>query len=347
MKATALGAVLVLVAATAAPVLADPAAPAPAAKARAKPKAKPAAGKGKKKPAPAPAPEPVKEIEFTPPPPEPTPVVVVAPTTEPAGSVDEVALAHPVTHDLGSPKIRRLYFRAGVARVMPLSSSREMELADINGPASLALQDGPIAGSGSTVASATAFAAVLGYRLGETGRWSLETLLGAPFTVKFRATGTLATMSLAPTALGLPTGVKPLGPELGEATAAPPMVTLVYSFRAFGPIRPFVGAGASILFAYNAKVTNPVLTSVSQPDFSVSPAPGFVMQTGLEANLTHGIYARLDVKFIAGMLAKAEVTHIQVATPDIPLFGNVDVGTAKMSVWVNPLVVQLALGTDF
>jgi outer membrane protein len=245
------------------------------------------------------------------------------------------------------PDVPRFYFRAGVARVTPLSSSRELQLADVSGPASLALQDGPVAGSGSSVDGATALAAVLGWRLGETRRWSLETVLGAPFEVKFRATGTLANMSLAPTALGLPTGVQPLGPDLGEAKAAPPMVTLVYQLRPLGPIRPFAGLGAAVLIAYDAKVTNATLTAVSQPDFSVSPAPGVVLQTGFEANLTHGIYARLDVKFIAGMLARAEVSHIQVATPDLPLFGSVDVGTAKTSVWVNPLVVQAAIGTNF
>jgi hypothetical protein len=36
-----------------------------------------------------------------------------------------------------------------------------------------------------------------------------------------------------------------------------------------------------------------------------------------------------------------------VATPNIPLFGDVEVGTAKMSVNVNPLIVQAGIGTDF
>jgi outer membrane protein W len=263
---------------------------------------------------------------------------------EPSTSTLTATATATAPHD---PPLRRFYFRAGVARVIPLSQSRELQLADVNGPASLALSDGPVAGSGSSVDSATALAAVLGWKLGKTGRWSLETLIGAPFTVKFRATGSLANMSLAPTALGLPTGVQPLGPDLGEAKAAPPMLTLVYQLRPDHRFRPFVGAGASVLIAYDAKVTNATLTAVSQPSFNVSPAPGLVLQTGAEVSITNRIYARLDIKFIAGMLAHADVTNIKVATPDIPLFGAVDVGTAKMSVWVNPLVVQAAIGTDF
>jgi len=238
----------------------------------------------------------------------------------------------------------KIYVRAGVAVVKPLSQSREMELADVDGPAILAVQNGPIAGSGATVSSATIPALIVGYKL--TPRWALETVLGLPFTVKFEATGTLANESIAPTALGIPTGVQALGPELGEAKAVPPVVTAIYKLTD-GNIQPFVGGGLSVLFAYDAKVTNQMLTAVSQPTMSISPAPGLVLQGGIEAKLTNRIYARLDIKFIALMLARAEVDHIQVKTPELPLFDTVEVGTAKMSVWVNPLIIQAGIGTNF
>ncbi len=241
--------------------------------------------------------------------------------------------------------MKRFYLRAGVAHVAPLSTSRELELTDIDGPASLAIQNGPIAGSGASINSATLAALVVGLRLSE--RWSLETVLGLPFTVRFSATGTLANESIAPMALGIPTGVPPLGEELGEAKAAPPMVTAVYQLRPRARLRPFVGAGAAVLIAYNSKATNPILTEVSQPEMRVSPAPGLVLQTGLEATIYKQIYARLDVKFIAFMLARATVSQIEVSTPTLPLFETVEVGTASMSVWVNPLIVQLGIGTDF
>ena len=64
-----------------------------------------------------------------------------------------------------------------------------------------------------------------------------------------------------------------IGSELGEAKAVPPVITAVYRLSD-GAIQPFAGAGISVLFAYDAKVTNPMLTAVSQPDFSISPAPG-------------------------------------------------------------------------
>jgi hypothetical protein len=102
-----------------------------------------------------------------------------------------------------------------------------------------------------------------------------------------------------------------------------------------------------VLFNRNAKVTNPILTEVNQPEMSIAPAPGLVLQGGLDARLSRSIYARIDVKFIAFMLARAEVRNINVKTPDLPLFDSVEVGTAKMNVWVNPFIVQACLGTNF
>jgi outer membrane protein W len=243
---------------------------------------------------------------------------------------------------------KTFYFRAGVARVTPLEMSREMELADVDGPASLAVQNGPIAGSGSTVSSAFAFAATLGWNTKWLdNRLSLETIIGVPFTVKFQATGTLADEPLATTALGLPTGVMALGPELGEAKALPVVLTGVYDITPGKRLRPYAGGGAALMFTTGAKVTNSQLTAVSQPEMSIAPAPGVVLQAGLDYKIASRVYARIDVKFIGLMLARARVEHVQVETPGIPLFETVEVGTAKMSVWVNPLIIQAGIGTDF
>ena len=243
---------------------------------------------------------------------------------------------------------KRFYIRGGIAVVDPLSTSSPLELADVDGPASLAVQNGPIAGSGATVGAAVIPAFILGYRLHAMhGRLSIETVLGLPFTVKFQATGTLANQSIAPMALGIPTGVPALGPDLGEAKAAPPIVTAVYELIDHGRVRPYAGAGVAVLFAYDAHVTNSLLTQVGKPDMSIAPAPGLVLQTGVDVHLWDNWYARLDVKFIAFMEANAAVHHIQVQTPDIPLFDTVEIGTAKMSVMVNPLIIQAGVGADF
>jgi outer membrane protein W len=223
-----------------------------------------------------------------------------------------------------------------------------MELEDVDGPASLAIQNGPIEGSGSSISSATAFAMTVGVNTHWLNdRLSLETIIGIPFTVKFQATGTLATDPLATEALGIPTGVEAIGSELGEAKALPIVLTGVYDLMPGKRFRPYVGGGPAVMFTTGAKVTNPMLTAVSQPEMSIAPAPGLVLQAGLDAKIAHRIYARIDVKFIALMMARARVEHVQVQTPGIPLFETVEVGTAKMNVWVNPLIIQAGLGTDF
>ena len=257
-------------------------------------------------------------------------------------------VAAPRPEGVVAPVKKRFYLRVGAVLVKPLSSSDPIALSDIDGPASLAIQNGPIAGSGATVGSAVTPGLVIGYRLPYFHRrLSIETVLGAPFTVKFQSTGTLANQSLAPTVLGIPTGVMALGPELGEIKAAPPVATVVYSLIDHGVVQPYVGAGIAVLFSYGAKVTNPILTAISQPEMSVPPAPGLVLQAGTDVKVYKEWYLRLDVKYVAFMEARAEVHNIVVATPDIPLFGDVEVGTAKLDVMVNPLIVQAGIGTDF
>jgi outer membrane protein W len=242
----------------------------------------------------------------------------------------------------------RLYFRAGLAHLTPMSKSQELVLSDVHGPASLAIMDGPVAGSGAAIDPVTVPAVIIGYTLPVLhDRLSLETLVGVPFKVHFRATGTLATMSLAPDALGLPTGVPALGSDLGEATAAPPIVTAVYHPVDLGPVLPYVGAGVGVLVTYGAHATNPVLTEVAQPRFHVDPAAGLVLQTGFDLRISRRVTARADLKYIAFMKAHAEVDDIEVATPGLPLLESARVGNATMDMMVNPLVVQLGLGVAF
>jgi outer membrane protein W len=102
-----------------------------------------------------------------------------------------------------------------------------------------------------------------------------------------------------------------------------------------------------MMFATEEKLTNMQLTAIGKPEMSIAPAPGLVLQAGIDAMITSRIYARLDMKFIAFLMARATVKHVEVSTPDLPLFESAEVGTAKMSMWVNPFIVQLGIGTDF
>lgn len=242
----------------------------------------------------------------------------------------------------------RVYVRAGVLHIAPFTDSSELVLSDVDGPASLALSDGPIRDSGTSVDPVTTPAMVIGYRTPWLDdRLAVETVLAPPIHLRFRATGSLADESIAPMALGVPTGVPALGPQLGEADAAPPVVTATYRLLAGDAFQPYAGLGATVLFAYNTRATNPTLTEAAEPELHVDPSPGLVLQAGLDARVWRRLRARVDVKYIAFMRVHATVTNLRVRTPDIPLFESVAVGTATMDVTVNPLILQAGLGADF
>jgi hypothetical protein len=266
----------------------------------------------------------------------------------PAGAPAAVVITHAAAPARLAARRPWFYAILGGALLAPATSSSELELLGVDGAASLAIENGPIAGSGATVARKLIPAGILGGVLPIAGqRLSLEIVVGAPFTVKFEATGTLANESIAPMALGIPTGVGPMGRELGEATAVPLVGTVLFRLVDHPVGRAYVGAGPSVLIAQNPKVTNRMLTEVNQPEMTISNAAGLVLQGSLEARLPASFYARVDVKFIAFMKARAEVRNINVKTPGLPLFDSVEVGTATMDVTVNPFIVQVGLGYDF
>ncbi len=211
----------------------------------------------------------------------------------------------------------RFYVRGGVVHVVPLSDSSELELSGVDGPASLALRDGPVEGSGTTIDPMTTPGLIIGVRTPALGdRLAIETVLAPPLHVRFHATGTLADESIAPDALGIPTGVPALGPELGEAKGAPPILIATVRLPGSEALEPHVGLGATVLISYDARIWR-------------------------------RLRGRIDVMYVAFMKTRATVDDLRVRTPGIPLFEAVEVGQARMDVTVNPLILQLGIGADF
>ncbi len=248
------------------------------------------------------------------------------------------------------PRPRRhrneLYFVAGVAHVNARVASGGLEL-DPTGLASLAAMSGPVQGSVESDPS-NILAGMIGFAPAALrGHVAFETLIGVPKATQLRATGDLANKSLAPTALGfVPTGIPPLGAQLGEAKAVPPMVTAIFRLPALGPVRFYVGAGASVLFVTDAKITNPVLTQVATPRLEVTPAFGVVGQAGVDVRLFGRFSARIDVKELWFQSSEATISNIRVRTT-IPLLETVDVGSARSELRANPIIVQAGIGASF
>lgn len=239
-------------------------------------------------------------------------------------------------------------FRAGALFIAPLGRSGELELQNVAGPAQLSVQNGPIAGSAVVMGTNVMPAVTIGYALPFLDRQlSVETILALPFTMQMYAAGTLADQSLAPTALGnLPTGVPPLGKQLGEVKVLPPVLTAVWRFLPGYRVRPHVGLGVSYLIPLEARITNPVLTEVVSPKLEVPPRAGFVLQAGGEVHLWRWFFATLDVKYIAGLDLEARVKNVWVRTPSLPLYEAVQVGDTVAKISVNPIIIQLGVGMN-
>src|SRR5262245_20729366 len=239
------------------------------------------------------------------------------------------------------------YIVAGASYVDPRMESQNLQL-NTTGLAAVAVTNPSLDGSGMEVSTATFASAIIGYALPVLERrLSIETIVAPPMTLKSRATGKLANESLPPSAFGfIPTGIPPLGSEMGEGSSFSPIVTAVFRIAQLGPLAPYVGAGPSIMVVTDAKITNPVLTAAGAPTFSIDPAYGVVLQTGLDVHLWSSFFARVDFKYIAYTSSHATISNIKVNTT-IPFLDTVDVGSAQMDVTANPIVLQGGVGARF
>jgi outer membrane protein W len=266
--------------------------------------------------------------------------------TQPREEVDVVVVKAAKPRPQPRRHRNELYIVAGVAHVDARVASGGLQL-DPTGLASIAAMPGPVGGSVVSDPS-NLIAGMIGFAPAALrGHVAFETVIGIPKTTQLRATGDLATKSLAPTALGIiPTGIPPLGEQLGEAKAFPPMVTALFRLPALGPARFYVGGGASVLFITGARITNPVLTEVATPRLDVTPAMGLVGQIGVDVQISRRFSARIDVKEMWFQSSEATISNIRVHTT-IPLLETVDVGSAKSELRANPIIVQAGVKASF
>ncbi len=246
----------------------------------------------------------------------------------------------------------RAYLRANILHLEPRASSDEVVLSQVEGLAALSLDNGPVAGSGNDLESATVPTMTVGvYLPWLDGRIAIETILAAPITVHVNNTGTLANEALGEPVLGiLPTGVPPLGKNLGTIKFLPPTLTAI--LRLFPPERtrrfhPYIGAGVIYLYITDTEVTNEVLTEIQDPELRASTDWGAIAQVGMDIQIYRRFFASIDIKYMLGLSTEAVVDEIYVATPDVPLVDSIRVGDATVDIGLSPLILQAGIGANF
>ncbi len=242
----------------------------------------------------------------------------------------------------------RFYVKPGATMIDARLSSGELVLGGLDDTAQLALEPGPVAGSGvRDSGSVTRVSATLGWRLpwGDR-RWAVETVLAPPFTFEFEATGTLANESLAPDAGGIPTGVPPLGRELGETDLLPPVVTLVYAPWPDSRVSPYAGAGVVYIFSYNSRLTNRALTESASPELRIDNVFSYVLQLGLDVAITERLFVNVDYKYVGRVRPRARIRGIGLSS-NVELFDPIEVERADMRLEMNPHVLGASLGWRF
>ncbi|MDX1804165.1 MAG: OmpW family outer membrane protein [Alcanivorax sp.] len=241
----------------------------------------------------------------------------------------------------------KLYFRIGALYAIPYIKTHSIVLKNLSELASVAVEPGPQEGEAYSDPQLQP-AAIIGYRLpwGDGG-WSVETVVGAPPTLKIKARGKIADQPLVKEANGIPTGVPALGHNVAETKAIPPVVTLVKRFRLNQRLRPYAGLGLTYLYTYDTHVTNPILTEFGEPKLTIDNKFGWVAQAGLDAHVKGPWWATLDIKYISVPNVTATMEKTYIRAPGLPQYQYAEVGDAQFKADLNNLAITLGAGFTF
>lgn len=249
------------------------------------------------------------------------------------------------------------YFQVGGAYLDYYGDSTNIKIHNAQGLAAQVFGPGEsiLYGTGTTLADKWFPAGTLGIYIPWTGHHlAQEVTISTPITFHLHFTGRAVDQSLAPYALKgngsgnrIPTGVPPLGRDIGTAKAFPPNMTFVFRPWTDTMLRPYIGAGAMWLWTYDTDVQNPVLSEVNQPNLHLDNPFACILQAGLDLYAWKGLYVNFDAKWIGCATIKASMTNVKVRAPDLPQFGVIDVGTVSTENTFRAWLYQFSIGYEF
>lgn len=249
------------------------------------------------------------------------------------------------------------YGRLGILRFQYYGSSSDLHVDNATGLAAQAFGPGgsDLAHTGSSAGNKTTLGGVIGLYLPKTNHHlAVEVLLAPPLKLDFQVSKNAVDHSLAPTALNgsnadaIPTGVPPLGRNIGTFKALPPNFTIVYRPWVDTMIRPYIGVGAMYLYTYDTDVNNKVLNELGEPSLYLSKPVACVGQLGSDFNLPNNMFLNLDVKYVGCADVKSRLSNIKVNSPTLsPTFGAVDVGSVSSTNHFRAVLYQISFGMHF
>lgn len=240
------------------------------------------------------------------------------------------------------------YVSAGFTQMELDSNSEEIVLSQLSGASQLALEEGPIEGSGVKALGDGQPSVTIGYRFERVPQLSLETVVAPPFNFDLEFTGALKDQSVAPFVLGgLPTGIEPFGEQFATTRALPATLTLVYQFNSRGRFRPYIGAGLTVIYTFDHKIKNQALVGENPPRMEVDLAVGQIVQLGLISRLSKRVSLVAEVKSGTGIAIDGRMLDITLSSPDLSdIVGPAMVGQGELSVSIDATVYNLSLQWD-
>lgn len=250
------------------------------------------------------------------------------------------------------------YFRVGVLHFHYFGDSSRMKVENARGLAAQAFGAGEskLDDTGSSTGDKTTLGGTIGLFIPKTGHHlAIEVALAPPLKLDFEASKSAIDESLAPTALdpdtgeAIPTGVPPLGRELGTFKALPPNFTIVYRPWVDTMVQPYIGVGAMYLYTFDTDVNNKVLNAYgNEPELYLEKPVACVGQAGFDVALPKNMFITADVKYVGCAEVKAKVNNIVVNSPTLsPSFGPVNVGTVSSTNDFEAVLYQLSFGMNF
>ena len=107
-------------------------------------------------------------------------------------------------------------------------------------------------------------------------------------------------------------------------------LTAQYHFAPGAKVRPYVGAGINYTVFYNTKATPALVGAVGATSVGMTDSIGYVVQTGVDIDLTDRVFLNLDVKYI-------DINTTAYLT-------TANAGVQRVRVNLDPLVFGIGIG---